>query len=949
MYKPNKGAVDPHRAAHHRRRLQPLPRLRRHPGRRDEGHRGGVRAAARGRGRRLVAHRARAQGAGHRAAAQEPLRRDRDRRGLRAARRDAGRARLRLLPAQQARGVGGVPRPGLRLRARPDAARSSDADAAVARACVLVVEHAGRCPPALVGRHGCDDAGRRPRRAPAVRRRRPARRSRLADGLLVLDGAMATLDDAHRALARAASRTSSGQAAAAGWCTSADLPRDTSALAVALGGAVQAQPARPAVGLSSGWTPVLRRPARPGRSSARRPPSRRVARRRTRRCGGIGRRSTARRRAASWRGAVGGPRRAGALGRPSGASAWLLAERWRAESPATGPSCWRGPSSDRRPRPRARSSTRRRSSREVGRRAAAELGDAWRPLAHRFAALGERGAGRMTSLRVARPPPGDLARLGFHDAERAGAAARAASATPAEPLRRTWSGAAPTPTRRWPRLVELAERGRRPRGCSREVADDEGTAMRLLLRARRQRGARRPPAPPPRALARADRPDAGLHPAARRTPCARRCCAAVGADPADADAGRHAGGRRGAWTRCAWSTAGCCCGSPPATSPTTSASTTSRPSSSDLAAGTLEAALAVARAQVGEAAATCPARGGRDGQVRRPRAQLRQRRRRHLRRRAGRGRRRAAGAARRHPARLAPDAGLLRPHRARARSGRSTPTCGPRASPGRWCGRWPATAATTSGGPRPGSSRRCSRPGRSPATSRSGAAYVEMIGPMVWTAAERDGFVADVQAMRRRVVDHIPAAPGRAAAQARLGRAARRRVRRPAAAAGARPRRRGAALADHAQRAGPSSPRAATSGARTARRCTRPTRSCAPWSTASSCTSCGAPTSSPTTRPSLRRLGRSLGYTKEPVRELDKQWRYHRREVRRLHEKLFYRPLLAAVARIPGEEARLSPGGRAASGWPRSATLDPRPRCGTSRRSPAGSRGPRRSSAPCCR
>ena len=28
---------------------------------------------------------------------------------------------------------------------------------------------------------------------------------------------------------------------------------------------------------------------------------------------------------------------------------------------------------------------------------------------------------------------------------------------------------------------------------------------------------------------------------------------------------------------------------------------------------------------------------------------------------------------------------------------------------------------------------------------------------MVWSAAERDGFVGDVQAMRRRVVDHIPA------------------------------------------------------------------------------------------------------------------------------------------------------------------------------------------------
>ena len=57
---------------------------------------------ARGRGRRLVAHRARAQGAGHRAAAEEPVRRDRHRRELRAARRDPRGARLRLLPPQQA-------------------------------------------------------------------------------------------------------------------------------------------------------------------------------------------------------------------------------------------------------------------------------------------------------------------------------------------------------------------------------------------------------------------------------------------------------------------------------------------------------------------------------------------------------------------------------------------------------------------------------------------------------------------------------------------------------------------------------------------------------------------------------------------------------------------------------------------------------------------------------
>ena len=63
----------------------------------------------------------------------------------------------------------------------------------------------------------------------------------------------------------------------------------------------------------------------------------------------------------------------------------------------------------------------------------------------------------------------------------------------------------------------------------------------------------------------------------------------------------------------------------------------------------------------------------------------------------------------------------------------------------------------------------------------------------------------------------------------------------------------------------------------------------------------------PADEPSLRRLGRSLGFTKDPVATLDKTWQHHRREVRRLHEKLFYRPLLSAVARLPGTEARLSP------------------------------------------
>jgi glutamate-ammonia-ligase adenylyltransferase len=56
----------------------------------------------------------------------------------------------------------------------------------------------------------------------------------------------------------------------------------------------------------------------------------------------------------------------------------------------------------------------------------------------------------------------------------------------------------------------------------------------------------------------------------------------------------------------------------------------------------------------------------------------------------------------------------------------------------------------------------------------------------------------------------------------------------------------------------------------------------------------------------LRRLGRSLGFRSDPVRELTQAWRRHALEVRRLHEKLFYRPLLVAVARLPSDEARLT-------------------------------------------
>ena len=103
----------------------------------------------------------------------------------------------------------------------------------------------------------------------------------------------------------------------------------------------------------------------------------------------------------------------------------------------------------------------------------------------------------------------------------------------------------------------------------------------------------------------------------------------------------------------------------------------------------------------------------------------------------------------------------------------------------------------------------------------------------------------------------------------------------------------------------------------------------------------------PTQEDALRVLARATGLATS-ADGIVEQWQRTKLQVRRLHERLFYRPLLSAVAALPEEgfaltsdqaEARL-----AAIGF-----RDPRVRCTTSRRSPAGCRGGRRSSATCCR
>ena len=186
-----------------------------------------------------------------------------------------------------------------------------------------------------------------------------------------------------------------------------------------------------------------------------------------------------------------------------------------------------------------------------------------------------------------------------------------------------------------------------------------------------------------------------------------------------------------------------------------------------------------------------------------------------------------------------------------------------------------------------------------------GAAYVDQVQPMIWSAADRDGFVDDVRAMRRRVVEHIR--PGEADRQLKLGPGGLRDVEfavqllQLVHGRGDLSLRSGATLTALAQ---------LTAGGYVGREdgavLDEAYRFLRTLEHRIQLERLRRTHVVPQSDDQLRRLGRSLGL-REPVRELLETWRRNAREVRRLHEKLFYRPLLTAVARLPGDEARLTP------------------------------------------
>ena len=187
-----------------------------------------------------------------------------------------------------------------------------------------------------------------------------------------------------------------------------------------------------------------------------------------------------------------------------------------------------------------------------------------------------------------------------------------------------------------------------------------------------------------------------------------------------------------------------------------------------------------------------------------------------------------------------------------------------------------------------------------------GSEYAAAVTPLVWQAADRDGFVAEVQAMRRRVLDNL--ASGTEDRQLKLGPGGLRDVefavqllqlvhgrtdeslRSPTTLAAL------AALTDGGY-VGREDGAAMAQAYRFLRSLEHRIQLHRLRRTHTL----------PADEADLRRLGRGLGLRGDPAAELEQEWRRQRREVRRLHEKLFYRPLLAAVAALPTEGLRLTP------------------------------------------
>ena len=192
-----------------------------------------------------------------------------------------------------------------------------------------------------------------------------------------------------------------------------------------------------------------------------------------------------------------------------------------------------------------------------------------------------------------------------------------------------------------------------------------------------------------------------------------------------------------------------------------------------------------------------------------------------------------------------------------------------------------------------------------------GASYVERLAPLVWSAGERPGFVEDVQAMRRRVA---------ATLRGDLGTAADREVK--LGPGGLRDVEFSVQLLQLVHGRADATVRSGTTlvaleqlaaGGYVGREDARHLSEAYRWLRTVEHRLQLHRLRRTHLLPAdddevaLRRLARAIGHRGDVVPAFRRERAGYVREVRRLHEKLFYRPLLNAVARLPTADVRLTP------------------------------------------
>ncbi|MFC4398077.1 MULTISPECIES: bifunctional [glutamine synthetase] adenylyltransferase/[glutamine synthetase]-adenylyl-L-tyrosine phosphorylase [Micrococcaceae] len=191
-----------------------------------------------------------------------------------------------------------------------------------------------------------------------------------------------------------------------------------------------------------------------------------------------------------------------------------------------------------------------------------------------------------------------------------------------------------------------------------------------------------------------------------------------------------------------------------------------------------------------------------------------------------------------------------------------------------------------------------------------GQAYEDAVAPLIWNSAGREGFVESVQAMRRRVTEHIPVAEEQR--QIKLGRGGLRDVEFTVqllqlvhGKADESLRRRDTTSAIAALSAGGYIGRSDAAAFDNAYRYLRLLEH------RIQLFQLRRTHLMPVAEPALRSLAKAvLGpfSNERPTPDsLLSAWQRTKRSVRELHERIFYRPLLNSAAKLSSEDARLTP------------------------------------------